>query len=613
MPDTIVRCTQHNGKEDILPVRFVGENANFRLETERIEHRMSAEIGPRLLDLLEIAAAVFCADTHFRRGTLDQSREGRSWRRSFDFEFAVRDQTFWNQHEVMQAIRETVEFMTGDKVECSFVAAEFSPSLQSYFRFAEAATEQSNIDDVMLFSGGLDSLAGTLETLENTNRRIALVTHFSAQKTTRRQTELVARLRTDYRDRFIWIPVYVHRRRSRGKESTQRSRSLLFAALGAVVARMVGADRLQFFENGIVSQNLPLAPPIVGTLATRTTHPKTLKLLSDFLSEVCGRPFDVTNSFEWKTKTEVVRSVAEAGKKNLISQTVSCNHTFKRSATKRHCGSCSQCLDRRFAVLANDLGAWDPDEDYATDVLYGGRNNDQERALAIEWVRHACRLVEMSKDAFFEKFMSELLRVGSAAKNRQTALDNAYDMHRRHGQAVTGVLESYLSSHDAENDDGSIASAFQGCSASNLLVKTPTMTDPKNARPSKTRDKKVSDDVLEVVCRDASRFDVLRLQDFSGPRARILNCLLELLIEDRRQGLPIREFRGLTGRELADRLTADEDNIRQDITRIRADLKSSWTAIHGVEPARPLLIQTLPRRGYRLDPTVHVILPEGQA
>jgi hypothetical protein len=55
---------------------------------------------------------------------------------------------------------------------------------------------------------------------------------------------------------------------------TQRSRSLLFATLGLIVARMFRKNKLSFFENGIVSFNFPISEHVLGARASRTTHPR---------------------------------------------------------------------------------------------------------------------------------------------------------------------------------------------------------------------------------------------------------------------------------------------------------------------------------------------------
>lgn len=382
MPETSVRYAKR-GQPVELPIRFLGPVQNFVLKTEPISHRLSANIPPRLLDLLEIASAVFCADSTVPRGSLTQPKHGESWRRALDFTFAVRDITFWQSADIERLLRNCIEFMTDDRVSCEFVEAAHSPQIQSYLDLGQAQKDAFRIDDVILFSGGLDSLTGVLQTLATSDRRVALVTHRSAPKTIHHQNRLIEELAKIFKDRFLWIPVLVHRKGKRGQESTQRSRSLLFSALASVVAHMLGADRIQFFENGIVSQNLHAARPIVGTLATRTTHPQTLDLLEELLSQVAGAPIGVENPFEWLTKTEVLDRLKTGGFENLLPHTVSCNRTFKRTSKARHCGCCTQCLDRRFAVLAAGLSSFERPDDYAVDVLFGTRDRDAEQALAI--------------------------------------------------------------------------------------------------------------------------------------------------------------------------------------------------------------------------------------
>lgn len=70
------------------------------------------------------------------------------------------------------------------------------------------------------------------------------------------------------------------------KEGTHRSRSFLFAALGGITAQAFGLDRISFHENGVVSLNLPPVGNVLGTRATRTTHPQTLARFTRFFEMV---------------------------------------------------------------------------------------------------------------------------------------------------------------------------------------------------------------------------------------------------------------------------------------------------------------------------------------
>lgn len=608
MPETSVRYETRAGPVD-LPIRFVGPEQNFVLKTEPISHRMSANIPPRMLDLLEIASAVFCADSTVSRGGLTQPRNGQTWRRRLDFTFAVRDIAFWQQSDISRLLSNTIEFMTDDKIECDFVEAERAPQAQSYLNFSAQPAAAFQIDDVVLFSGGVDSLAGVLQALATTERRVALVTHRSAPKTMRHQNDLIDRLGKTFGDRFLWIPVLVNRKGRRGTETTQRSRSLLFASLGCVVASMLKSNRIRFFENGIVSQNLPLARPIVGTLATRTTHPQSLHLLEQLLSQVNEAPMQVGNAFEWMTKTEVVRLLKEHGQSSLLPLTVSCNHTFKRKSDVRHCGSCTQCLDRRCAVLASGLGHLEREGDYATDVLFGTRERDDEQALAIEWVRHARRLSQMKAGEFRIRFMGDLLRIAHAFPDKEKAFELSHEMHSRHGRVVLEVLSGLSVAQVESAPPGSIAAQMGGSRSAPHIEQTIPTPDPAPA----AREGKVSKDLdrptLELMRLNTNNLCVLGLQDFSGVHARLISCLLDVFIEDRDAGHQLADYRCLKAREIADRMCVTEDYVRTEVKRIRQGLKESWAGIHDTDPPEQILIRTIGKNGYRLDPAINLVSP----
>ena len=149
------------------------------------------------------------------------------------------------------------------------------------------------------------------------------------------------------------VPVLVTRQEPlRVHEYTQRSRSFLYTALACVIARLFGNSRIRFFENGVVSINLPISEQVVGARATRTTHPLVLERFREFFSAAVGKTIDIENPFIWKTKAEVIGSIVARGCGPLIQHTVSCTRSYDITKLHTHCGCCSQCLDRRFAVLA---------------------------------------------------------------------------------------------------------------------------------------------------------------------------------------------------------------------------------------------------------------------
>ncbi len=188
-----------------------------------------------------------------------------------------------------------------------------------------------------------------------------LVSHRPVSTLDARQRKLFGELRNRFPSQLIHVPVWINKDESFGREPTQRTRSFLFAALGTLVAQSIDAHGIRFYENGVLSVNLPFAEEALRARASRTTHPVTLHLLSLLAAAVTGRELLIDNPFFFKTKAEVVQSLAKHHQTDLIALTCSCSHLMFQSSEKRHCGQCSQCIDRRFAVAGAGLLSNDPE------------------------------------------------------------------------------------------------------------------------------------------------------------------------------------------------------------------------------------------------------------
>jgi hypothetical protein len=128
---------------------------------------------------------------------------------------------------------------------------------------------------------------GAVDELVAHGKHVAVVSHRSATKIVETQKHLVRALCERLgRGRIFHVPVWANLIGGMTRESTHRTRSFLFAALGAVTARLFGVNRIAFFENGIVSLNLPPLAQVVGARATRTTL--LFHLAPLLCSRLCG-------------------------------------------------------------------------------------------------------------------------------------------------------------------------------------------------------------------------------------------------------------------------------------------------------------------------------------
>ena len=296
-----------------------GPSKNVHLKIEDISRRLLANISSVHADLLEIASYIYAADSAIPRGGKTDPQLGARWRRKLRFVIPVRRTDLWSSDPLLSALVETISFLSDDNYEFEFCPFENPPPVEGYFPFSGAKDVRFTPDEVILFSGGLDSFAGAVEELVAHGKKVALVSHRSAKKIVGAQKYLVEQLRSRFgANRILHVPVWAHLEGSLGKEPTHRTRSFLFAALGAVTAQLLDRERIGFFENGVVSLNLPPVAQVVGARATRTTHPQVLAGFRGVLSKALARPFDVSNPFAWMTKSEVIERISQNGCSDLI-------------------------------------------------------------------------------------------------------------------------------------------------------------------------------------------------------------------------------------------------------------------------------------------------------
>jgi hypothetical protein len=430
----------------------VGNDPNVNIRFENVARIFRQNLSARLVDFLEIASYVFSADCGTLRGktwTDDHSTE--PWSRDFAFVIPVREPTFWGTAKITTMLEDLLAFLSNDRYSFTFVPLERDRAdQQPYFEFSDLQDWPFHHPErVVMFSGGLDSLAGAVDTAAGGGKAV-LVSHRSVSTLDSRQKKLFSELNKRFPNQLIHLPVWINKKEKFGREPSQRTRSFLFAALGTLVAHSVQAGGVRFYENGIVSLNLPIADEALRARASRTTHPMTLHLLSSLCAAITERDFRVDNPYLFKTKTEVVASLAKHQAAHLIAHTCSCSHSMFQTTTQRHCGGCSQCTDRRFATTAAGLLSHDSGKDYVSDVFVGPRKRPLDRAVATDYTRHGLELNIRSESELAAIFNAELSRAVRYEPKRSEAAQRIIAMHKRHGEVVTRVLEQIVAENAAK-------------------------------------------------------------------------------------------------------------------------------------------------------------------
>lgn len=320
-------------------------------------------------DLLLLSNVVYSVDKLYCR---KEATDG--WTRDINITMPVQNKNKFN--EVKNLLQKCVTFLTGDIWNFEFEELESSP-----FKRYNCFKLDDQYNSVSLFSGGLDSLIGVIDWMEeNKNERLMMVGHHDHKVPGPKgdQESVLSILNKEYRGQFNTMLVGCGQEPT-GMETTYRSRSLVFIALGICA---VSSDRcikkeLIIPENGTIAINYPLTPSRRGSCSTRTTHPYFIELISKVITEI-GINMCIKNPYEFNTKGESVSKCKniDALRKSMI-KTRSCAKSGHTSSWKfkeaKNCGRCMPCIYRRAAL--HTIGA--DIEKYGNDICTGEVNIEE--------------------------------------------------------------------------------------------------------------------------------------------------------------------------------------------------------------------------------------------
>ncbi|NOH01693.1 MAG: hypothetical protein HND47_06910 [Chloroflexi bacterium] len=297
-------------------------------------------------DLLDLAIAIHAADRLIKRSA--------DIPLSFRIKLPVRNFDTFSKSEVCNLLTDVLEWYTNDcwyfefsKREISGRDVEVQPQLPLGIQPGEI--------EVALWSGGLDSLSGLhTRLLANTATHHVLVGTGSNFYVLKKQQQIAREIDQSFSGRtsLIQIPYKWSKTPVTGKNFDQRSRGLVFILIGVACAHHIGNGSLFIYENGVGAINLPYSKAEVGLDQARSVHPLSLLRVSKLVSSLLSAPFQVINPYLFWTKAQMVKSLVNNERKELIFLSSSCDRKHRRQDGIAQCGVCTSCLLRRQSLSA---------------------------------------------------------------------------------------------------------------------------------------------------------------------------------------------------------------------------------------------------------------------
>jgi hypothetical protein len=323
----------------------------------------------------------------------------------------------------------------------------------------------------------------------------------------------------------------------------------------------------------------------------------------------------VRNSYFWKTKADIVRVLADNRCGDLIAASFSCARVREATKESRHCGVCSQCVDRRFGILAAGLEANEATDKYVVDLFTGAHRNGDSLTMMESYVVRAQKLATMSEQAFTATYGQAFRALPYLSGPADQNIKQIWELHRRHGQEVVSAVDTQLGKH------ATLASALALPATSLLamivspIAQQPVYSDPIEAEPSAAM-QAASDPhdypPLQIALAVDTAGRKVSFQDgieFSGAMFELISVLAAEFDKDIAAGTSKPEYHFVKASLLAKKLGIEEPSLRQRISRTRDGIETAFLQKLGHQLDTNDVIENRGWSGYRLNPYLLVVQP----
>lgn len=310
---------------------------DVKFSTEGLLSYAYARWEPLIFDAMVLAAAIEFGDKTLRRPSL-------GWARRIFVRIPVHHPDRWSAQSVTGALRDAIEFLTGDHWHFDFLPR----STEEYRQRPEYLNFPVETQSVLPYSDGMDSrsVAGILgKALGEKLVRVRI-----GSKRWDRKIKMVSR------EPFTSVPYRVPRK-TRNTEPSGRSRGFKFTLISSIAAYLADADEIVIPESG---QGI-FGPPLVNvghSYSDYRNHPLFAKKMERFINSLLGTDIKVIFPRIWSTKAETLREFVYLCGGSDWETTRSCwkgNNTSSVNRKLRQCGVCAACMLRRMSVHAAGL------------------------------------------------------------------------------------------------------------------------------------------------------------------------------------------------------------------------------------------------------------------
>ena len=157
----------------------------------------------------------------------------------------------------------------------------------------------------------------------------------------------------------------------------------------------------------------------------------------------------IENPLADRTRSEALQVLKEHDAAELLALTRSCARSIT-AHPKGHCGTCSQCVDRRFATAYAGLERHDPQEECAVDIFRDVLREPTSKTFAVSYVGFAQRTRSYDPDELILAHPELLEWLDPGAADFGASAERLVGMLGRHATEVTEVIKRQVELHSQQ-------------------------------------------------------------------------------------------------------------------------------------------------------------------
>lgn len=316
---------------------------DVEIDLEALEDYCFQLISDEEYELVLLAGVIAFADRTVRRVRT------QGWCRRFRIVMPVSDPHRWNQLETQAALRDALEYLTGDCWDFDFIGRpdSWNKARQNILPLGSGQFV------VVPYSAGLDSFAQS-QLLKLDAKCVTPIRITAWNRSISGCREWMSDS-DGSKYRRVSIPVKVLT--GNHPEPSYRTRSFLFLVFAGIAAKLARAKSIVIPENGQGSLG-PSLVPFGAESPQRGSHPAFTRRLARFFEALWSEPITFEHPQLWWTKGEVLLRLKKEGLIDGWQNSKSCPRD-RRDVTLGgrdvQCGVCSGCLLRRMSAFTAGL------------------------------------------------------------------------------------------------------------------------------------------------------------------------------------------------------------------------------------------------------------------